>query len=271
MKNNKFKNIKGITLIEILIGIAVSSIMMGAMYATYSVVNKTYSQVTDRAKISQTGRNVLNMVLRDVRMAGFKYFNDNIKTTNEHIPILITKSSRTGKCCDQLDIVYGDVKYSNATPPVPSYLRYKITYSGRPSTLVDKITGNAIDAYTIYKSKKIWNASGSSWEVPSGNDKFYNDIKIVDYVVDMEFVPIDENGLKISPPPTATNSNKDKIYKIKTVDIILTTRSTKPFFKSNISQTIYSLADSTRNFSKSDRYLRDSVIVSAHARNLGLE
>ena len=87
----------------------------------------------------------------------------------------------------------------------------------------------------------------------------------------MEFVPIDENGLKISPPPTATNSNKDKIYKIKIVDIILTTRSTKPFFKSNITQTIYSLADSNRNISISDRYLRDSVIVSAHARNLGLE
>ena len=271
MSNYKIKNIKGITLVEILIGIVVSSIMMGAMYATYSAVNRTYSQVTDRAKISQTGRDVVGMLMRDVRMAGFKYFGDNIKTTNEHIPILITKSSRPGKCCDQLDIVYGDVKYSDATPPVMTYSRYKITYSGKPSILVDKVTGSVINAYAIYKSKKLWSTSGSSWEVPSGNDKFYNDVKIVDYVVDMEFVPIDEDGLKISPPPTATNSNKDKIYKIKIVDIILTTRSTKPFFKSNITQTIYSLADSNRNISISDRYLRDSVIVSAHARNLGLE
>ena len=56
MKKKNSKNIKGITLIEILIGIVVSSIMMGAMYATYSAVNSTYSQVTDRAKISQSGR-----------------------------------------------------------------------------------------------------------------------------------------------------------------------------------------------------------------------
>ena len=35
MSNYKIKNIKGITLVEILIGIVVSSIMMGAMYATY--------------------------------------------------------------------------------------------------------------------------------------------------------------------------------------------------------------------------------------------
>ena len=270
MKNNKFKNIKGITLIEILIGIAVSSIMMGAMYATYSVVNNTYSQVTDRAKISQTGRSVINMVLRDVRMAGFKYFNDNIKTTNEHIPILITKSSNAAKCCDQLDVVYGDVTIDTTTnPDTYNYFRYKTTYSGKPSILTDE-AGNVIDAYAIYKSKKLWNVSSSSWEIQSGNDRFHDDIKIVDYVVDMEFIPIDENGLKITPPPTATNANKDKIYKIKIVDMILTTRSTKPFYKKNVSQTIYGLVN-TRDVSKSDKYLRDSVTVSAHARNLGLQ
>ena len=266
-----FKSIKGITLIEILIGIVVSSIMMAAMYTTYSAVNNTYSQVTDRAKISQSGRDVLGMIIRDIRMAGFKYFNDNIQSTNEHIPILITKSSSSGKCCDKIDIVYGDVAYSNATPPVISYSRYKITYSGKSSTLLDKTTGQPIDAYAVFKSKKLWVPSSASWEVPSGNDKFYNDIKVVDYVMDLEFVPIDEKGLKINPPPTATNANKDKIYKIKIVDVILTTRSTKPYFRTNIAQTIYSLADGNRNIYKADKYLRDSVVVSAHTRNLGLE
>ena len=128
MKKKNSKNTKGITLIEILIGIVVSSIMMAAMYTTYSAVNNTYSQVTDRAKISQSGRDVLGMLTRDIRMAGFKYFNDNIQSTNEHIPILITKGGSSGKCCDKIDIVYGDVAYSNATPPVISYSRYKITY-----------------------------------------------------------------------------------------------------------------------------------------------
>ena len=272
MKNKNSKNIKGITLIEILIGIVVSSIMMGAMYTTYSAVNNTYNQVTDRAKISQSGRDVLGMMVRDVRMAGFKYFNDTIKTSNEHIPILITKSGSSGKCCDQMDIVYGDVSINSTSTPVTyTYSRYKITYSGKASTLLNKTTGKPIDAYAVYKSKKLWNASSSSWEVPSSNDKFYNDIKVVDYVVDLEFVPIDEKGLKISPPPTATNANKDKIYKIKIVDVILTTRSTKPYFRTNIAQTIYSLADGNRNIYKADKYLRDSVVVSAHTRNLGLE
>ena len=62
-----------------LIGILISVVMMAAMFTSYTVVNNTYSQVTDRAKISTAGRDVIGMILRDIRQAGFKYFNDNIK------------------------------------------------------------------------------------------------------------------------------------------------------------------------------------------------
>ena len=55
----KLSNIAGVTLIEILIGILISVIMMGAMFTSYTVVNNTYSQVTDRAKISTAGRDVV--------------------------------------------------------------------------------------------------------------------------------------------------------------------------------------------------------------------
>ena len=55
----KLSNIAGVTLIEILIGILISVVMMGAMFTSYTVVNNTYSQVTDRAKISIAGRDVV--------------------------------------------------------------------------------------------------------------------------------------------------------------------------------------------------------------------
>ena len=87
------KNILGVTLVEILIGIVISTIMMGAMFASYTAVNSSFQKVVDKAQISQTGRDVLGMLLRDIRMAGFKYYGDNIKTNNEHTPILITKTS----------------------------------------------------------------------------------------------------------------------------------------------------------------------------------
>ena len=73
MKKNKLKNIAGFTLIEMLIGVVISSIMMAAIYTTYTVVNYSYGQVTERAKISRSGRDIVEMMMRDIRMAGFKY------------------------------------------------------------------------------------------------------------------------------------------------------------------------------------------------------
>ena len=73
MRKNK-KNISGVTLVEILIGIVITTIIMGAIYTTYSVVNKTYSQVSEKAGISESSRDLVSMLIRDVRMAGFKYY-----------------------------------------------------------------------------------------------------------------------------------------------------------------------------------------------------
>ena len=68
------KNISGVTLIEMLIGVVISSIIIAAMYTTYSVINNTYSRVTDVAGISKSGRDIVSMIMRDVRMAGYKYY-----------------------------------------------------------------------------------------------------------------------------------------------------------------------------------------------------
>ena len=41
---NKNKNNSGLTLIEIMIGVLITSIMMAAMYTSYNVVNQSYSR-----------------------------------------------------------------------------------------------------------------------------------------------------------------------------------------------------------------------------------
>ncbi len=275
----KLSNIAGVTLIEILIGILISVVMMGAMFTSYTVVNNTYSQVTDRAKISTAGRDVVGMIMRDIRNAGFTYFNDNIKTSNEHIPILITKYVNFSEC-DKIDIVYGDVNYKQGRTPAYIYERYKITYKCKKSTIPDKtqpqLGGGGyppINAFAVYKKKVKWNNTSGRWDDPTtdNNDKTYDDQLVVDYVDDMIFNPVDEKGMLIAPPPSATNVNKDLIYKIKTVDIALTVRSTKNFFRNSKIRDVLALKDSTRNKKKKDKYLRDTIIVTAHARNLGME
>ena len=147
MHKKNVKNIKGLTLIEILIGVAVTALMMGAMFSSYTVVNNSYNQVTDRAQVSRSSRDIVGMIVRDIRLAGFKYYfgenaegiaqfedlthvsgNEDGRTIDDsHDPIIVFKDTlgydfnaddATGatnkwdnlksKCCDQIRIVYGD-------------------------------------------------------------------------------------------------------------------------------------------------------------------
>ena len=87
----KLRKIAGITLIEMLIGVVVSSIMIAAMYTSYTVINRTYSQVTDVASISRSGRDIVAMLMRDIRMAGYQYYygyneENEMRDVTERIP-----------------------------------------------------------------------------------------------------------------------------------------------------------------------------------------
>ena len=114
---HKFSKITGATLVEILIGIVISVLMMAAIFTSYSAINNTYSQVIDKAKISQTGRSIIGMLIRDIRIAGFKHFDDTSKAPSDYIPILITKNSGG---CDKLQLMYADRRYNPKTSP-PTY------------------------------------------------------------------------------------------------------------------------------------------------------
>ena len=273
----KLSNISGVTLIEILLGIVISIIMMGAMLTSYNVVNNSYSQVTDKAKISNQAKVVLGMIMADIRNAGFKYHNDSVKTTNELIPILITKASNFNTACDQIDIVYGDMNYDENRTPKYEYERYKVTYHCEASKLPDKtappLPGNKfppIKAFAVYKTKVIWDDTQKNWKNPAadGNDATYKKQLVADYIEDLVFIPIDDEGKLIDPPPTPT-VNKSKLYKIKTIDIALSIRSTKKFFRSNKDRTKFTLNNPLRKKIRDDKFFRDTIVVTAHARNMG--
>ena len=273
MKKNKFNNIIGLTLVEILIGIVVSMLMMGAMYTSYSIVNNTYSQVTGRATISRSGRDVVGMMMRDIRMAGFKYYGDTVSYVpgdtastleKSHAPLIITKEkpSKFGiididdQCCDQIDIVYGDYNF-DPDPGKQQFLRYKITYYGERSP------DNKY--YEIIKSKKKWNESANDWEVCA--DQCFKGTLVRDYLVDMEFIATDNKGKIIDPPPSPINSNNNKLFSIKAVDVRLTFRSQQDFFKSKKLRLMQGLGNRSRDFD--DKFLRESIVVSIHTRNIG--
>ena len=117
MKKKSLKNIAGITLVEMLIALVITSLMMIAMLTSYNLINNSFSKVTNRAKISQDSRDIIGMLMRDIRMAGYKYFGDDIGYHSSHMPIRIQRSGNL--CCDTIYIVYGDydVNALKKTPP----------------------------------------------------------------------------------------------------------------------------------------------------------
>ena len=275
MKKKSYK-ISGLTLIEILVGIVITSIMMAAMYTSYTVVNNSYSQVTGRASVSAAGRDVAGMLIRELRMAGFRYYGDNLNfddgkgllgTEINHYPIIIKEPADS--CCDRLEIVYGDYD-SNRTGDEtdPKFLRYKVIYF---ASLVD-------ENFNLYKVKLKWNNLAEEWRYVYGGetDQVYPDVPITvrdaellrKYVVGMDFVPIDKDG-RIIPTPLTVNDNSDRLTEVKSIDLKITFRSKDDFFKEKIRRRIESIKRATRHINEEDKFLRDSIVLSVFTRNVG--
>ena len=276
----KLKNNTGVTLVEILLGIIISTVMMGAMYTSYNAVSGSYSQVSDRAKISNQGRDLVGMIVRDIRNAGFRYFGDNIPVTSAHSPILITKAKNFNSECDTLVVVYGGGKYVSGKY---QYAKYRVKYHCEPSKIRDKNSPKLpsgqyplLKGFGVYKTKEIWDKNANKWNTNADTDAYDETFKkqlVADYIEDMVFIQVDENGFALDPPPSPT-FQKEKLYKIKTVDVAITVRSTKPFYQraaERYKQAISNVQRTSKYKGNPDRFFRDLITVTAHARNLGLQ
>jgi len=114
-------NNKGFTLVELLVGLAISSIIIAAAYGSYIVIKNNYDFQKDMKNISQSSRAVATMIMRDVRMAGYN-FDDGPTKQNPVItnPLKITDGGTTGP--DSIEIIY-DQSFTQ---------RLKISYYSKP-------------------------------------------------------------------------------------------------------------------------------------------
>ena len=305
MKKEYLKSIAGLTLVEILIGIVVSSLMMAAMYSTYTIVNNSYNQVVDKAKISRSSRDLVELLIRDIRMSGFKYYlgtnelgypeqsylefvggTTSIKENHDPIVIIanelghnidgtdptVTKNNAGDLCCDKIHIVFDDFNQNDKLQP---YKRYKLTYYALPVSDSD----DSNPRYAVYKSKISWkqqrDSETASW--PTEGDwvsdctECYHEQLVKDYVEDMEFIALDQEGRKLSPDPSPSDySARQNLYKIRSVDIRLAFRSENEFFRFEAREgNERQLSGFSRAIKKySDRYLRDNVVVTVYTRNI---
>lgn len=175
----KLPSNKGLTLVEVLIAVVVSSIVMAAMFFTYDIFQKSYKGIVDRSVISQNSRNAVSMMIRDLRMAGYKDMNNSNPLST---PVIHVDNNNAP---DSIEVIYDENKDN----------RIKIAYK------LVKETGN--NFYFLAKAKDKWNGSG--WT------PIYAFEKVADYFEDLQFSLKDSTGNKTNQ---ASNANYIEIYVI---------------------------------------------------------
>jgi prepilin-type N-terminal cleavage/methylation domain-containing protein len=71
LKIPEIKREKGLTLIELLIAMAISAILIAAIYRTFIRQQKTYTVQEQVVDMQQNARVAINRMMREIRMAGF--------------------------------------------------------------------------------------------------------------------------------------------------------------------------------------------------------
>lgn len=69
---------KGLTLIELLVALGISAILFGGMYKTFINQQKTYTVQEEVVDMQQNIRGGINLMMREIRMAGFGIGNSTI-------------------------------------------------------------------------------------------------------------------------------------------------------------------------------------------------
>ena len=99
-------NTKAFTLVEMLVAMAISTIIIGATYASYDLVATQYKKNIDVAEMHTSGRAVMQMIERDVRMADFKYRDQDANVTYGPITAPLVIKDSGDKCCDEVTVIY---------------------------------------------------------------------------------------------------------------------------------------------------------------------
>jgi len=91
----------GFSLVEMLIALAVSSIIIAAAFGSYTIVARNFEFQKDMKYIAQSARAVVDMMNADIRLAGYTAINN----TSINDAVLMSDSG-AADCCDAISVIY---------------------------------------------------------------------------------------------------------------------------------------------------------------------
>jgi len=235
---------KAFTLIETMVALVIGMIAIGAMYFSYQYFNNAHQSITDRAKISELGRNSLSMIAKDLKNAGYKNINYSRSAWDKKIEV---KNNYNSQGADYLRIWY------NSDQSTRMQAEYYIVKTGDQTNLVKKLIENP-----QFENRQVYCER-------SDTQKNCKPLVIVENVTDFQVVLKDINGGELTTVGLSSAdaiANQDKVH---TAEIYITVRSANELYKSN---KITKILNHNFSLQKNDQYHRETFFLSVYLRNL---
>ena len=235
---------KAFTLIETMVALVIGMIAIGAMYFAYQYFNNTYQSITDRAAMSEAGRNSLSLIAKDLKNAGYKDINYSRSAWDRKIEV---KNNYNSRGADYLSIWFN----SDQNTRIQS--EYYIEQTGSQTNLVKQLIENP-----VVDPKKAYCERYS-------NQRNCKPMIIVENVTDFQVVLRDSTGNELTSVGLSSAeaiANQDKVH---TAEIYVTVRSPNELYKTSKTTKILN-----HNFTlqKNDQYHRETFYLSVYLRNL---
>lgn len=116
MKVQSIQNEKGVTLVELLVALVIAAITLAGVYRVFISQTKTYAVQDQVVEVQQSVRSAMEIILRDLRMAGF---DDDNPTSPYTVPTAITTVGS--------NTIAVNYEYYNRT--LNQYERHQVTYA----------------------------------------------------------------------------------------------------------------------------------------------
>jgi prepilin-type N-terminal cleavage/methylation domain-containing protein len=230
------------TLTELLVATAVGSIVMAMAFSSFSIINTKYQKYSDLSNLHRSATQVLNIITRDLRMAGYQDL-DSVNGAWYQVAVSADNNSNSERGSDAITIIY-DIDKQN---------RIKVKYYLACKEL-NKCTEKE-GRYRLYKTK--WSKVNGSWKP----DADYEGQAVADYIDDLQFKYNMVNG-------NSENSiDPDEVKNLRSVDISIMLRTARKHKKDKNYR--HELEDNGQ-FNLEGGYIRETFPTTAFTRNLEL-
>jgi len=174
-KGQRMTNKKGITLIELLVALVICGILIGGIYRVFIAQTKAYTVQDQVAEVQQNIRSATEIMVRDLRMAGFQTSNFN--------SALITDSP-VGSPLSDNSITVNYEYLGGALPTI-----YTVTYALAGRSLTRTLTQNPPGSSVTDTILENVNGLTFSYGIDLNGDGVMDDINGDGVIDEKDFVP----------------------------------------------------------------------------------